>query len=88
MEELEKQLQAIEQIESYGKDEQANLVASVIAKMVVEIPRDQLVSFFKSMILRNPDIMDYWVDFLKTKVLKQYRDAIKMARRKPTITRK
>jgi hypothetical protein len=86
--ELEKQLQTIEQIESYSKDEKADLIASSLAQLIMTIPKEQLASFLKSMMLSDPDMIDHYIDFYKTRILKQYREAIKMARRQPKVIRK
>jgi hypothetical protein len=87
IEEIEKQLQAIEMLESYSRDEQAEVVAGIIARMVASIPREQLANFFKQMILNNPDILDYLIDFFKTRLLKEYREAVKLKRREIKIKR-
>jgi hypothetical protein len=84
---IEKQLQFIEQIESESKDMQANLIASLLAQIVITIPREQLVSFFKSMLLQDSDILEFMIDFTKTKLLKQYREAIKTSKREIKIKR-
>jgi len=83
--EIERFLEGIEQLESYNKEEQANFIAAYLAQLVTSMPKEQLVSFFRSWILRNPDTIDHWIDFLKSKALKQYREAIKMARRRVRI---
>jgi hypothetical protein len=86
--ELERQLQALEQIESLSKDAQATLIASILAETIITMPREQLVPYFKSMMLRNPDLIDSQIGQLKNQMLKQYREAIKKARKESKITRK
>jgi len=86
--EIEKALERLEQIESYTKEEQATLIASTIVEMVTLTPRESLVPFFKTMFLSNPDILDTMIDFTKSKLLKQYREAVKQARRQPRIRRR
>jgi hypothetical protein len=87
IERIEKELTVLENLESYNKEEQATILASIIAQIVVSIPRDQLVGFFKSMIMSNADLLDNLIDFFKSKLLKEYREAIKRRRREIRIKR-
>jgi hypothetical protein len=87
LERIENELATLENLESYSKEEQATIVASVIAQMVVSVPRNQLVDFFKSMIMSNPDLLDNLIGFFKSRLLQSYRDAIKRRRREIRIKR-
>ena len=83
--EIEKRLEALEEIESYSKEEQAEILASITAQLIYSIPKEQLVPFLKQFILANPDMLDNMIDFYKNKLLRQYREQMKKLRRKSKI---
>ena len=83
--EIEKRLEVLEEIESYSKEEQAKILASITAQLILSIPKEQLIPFLKQFILANPDMLDNMVDFYKNKLLRQYREQMKKLRRKSQI---
>jgi len=86
--EIEKRLEALEHFESLSKEEQANLLASIIVDMFRGMPPEQMTIFFKSWIMRNPDVLETLLEYFRSTWLKQYREAIKFARRRIRIRRK
>lgn len=86
--EVEKRLEALERFESLNREEQAEVLSGLLTDMLSAMSREQMQRFFKLWILSNPDLLEELLDKFKTDLLKQYREAIKQAKREAKIKRR